>query len=209
VTADKSVDEAGANIEDDVALRFTRDDVRVLVAEARKKNTLGEPPSAFQEWPDYEEPIDWPGTWVSSNVHGALLFGLCRTLVRQAENAARDEAEIPRVGEGWVSEMTLLRQVQAAFPEARIMHQARPGWLAPQSLDIYLPDYSIGIEYQGAQHSASVEHFGGAKAFEVQQERDARKRDICRRYGCVLIEVHPGYQLQQVITQVKAAIRNG
>jgi hypothetical protein len=106
-----------------------------------------------------------------------------------------------------VSETELLRQVQAAFPKGRVVHQARPGWRAPQSLDIYLPDYSIGIEYQGAQHSIPVEHFGGAVAFERQQERDTRKLDICRQYGCVLIEVHPGYQLAQVIAQVKDAIQ--
>lgn len=150
--------------------------------------------------------LDWPGPWVPWLPHYALLFGLCQTLTRDAENAARDEAEIPRVGEGWVSEMALLRQVQAAFPDERIVHQARPGWLVPQSLDIFLPDHNIGIEYQGAQHSTPVDYFGGAKAFELQQERDARKQSICRQHGCVFIDVHPGYQLEQVIARVKDAM---
>jgi hypothetical protein len=206
-TSDKSVTEVAASIEADVALRFTGDKVRALISEARKGNRLEEPPRAFAQWPEYEEPIDWPAPWVSTSVHSALLFGLCRTLTREAENAARDEAEIPRVGEGWMSEMTLLRQVQTAFPEERVMHQARLSWLAPQSLDIYLSDYNIGIEYQGTQHSTPVEHFGGAKAFELQQERDARKQDLCRQNGCVLIEVHPDYQLEQVIAQVKDAMQ--
>lgn len=207
VTADRSVNEVAAGVEDEVVQRFTGDHVRALLAEARGSSTLREPPGAFQVWPGYEEPIDWPAPWVSWSLLFALLFARCRALTREAENVARDGAEIPRVGEGWVSEMALLRQVQAAFPEERVVHQARPGWLAPQSLDIYLPDYSIGIEYQGAQHSNPVEYFGGAKAFELQQERDARKLDICRQYGCVLIEVHPGYRLEQVIGRVKDAMQ--
>lgn len=81
-----------------------------------------------------------------------------------------------------------------------------PGWLVPQSLDIFLPDHNIGIEYQGAQHSTPVDYFGGAKAFELQQERDARKQSICRQHGCVFIDVHPGYQLEQVIARVKDAM---
>lgn len=205
VTADKSVNEVAASIEDDVRVRYTGEDVRYFVSDARTKSTVQEAPKAFEHWPGYEERVDWPGQWVT--LHFALLFGLCRTLTRDAENAAREGAAIPRVGEGWVSEMALLRQVQAAFPQERVVHQARPGWLAPQSLDIYLPDYSIGIEYQGAQHSTPVEHFGGDKAFELQQERDSRKLDICRQYGCVLIEVHPGYQLEQVVARVKDAMQ--
>ncbi len=149
-----------------------------------------------------------PCPWVPWTLHYALVSGFWRTLIRQAENTAREGAGIPRVGEGWVSEMTLLRQVQAAFPGERVLHQARPGWLAPQSLDIYLPDYNLGIEYQGAQHIKPVEYFGGAKAFEVQQERDARKLDICEQYGCTLVEVYPGYQLEQVVARVRSAIQD-
>lgn len=207
VTADKSVDAVAASVADDVLLRYTGEDVRYFLSEARMKSADQEPPQAFQEFPGYEEPIDWPGQWVPWLPHYALLFGLCQTLTRDAENAARDEAEIPRVGEGWVSEMTLLRQLQAAFPGERIVHQARPGWLAPQSLDIFFPDHNIGVEYQGAQHSISVEYFGGAKAFELQQERDARKQSICKHHGCELIEVHPGYHPEQVIARVEEAIR--
>jgi hypothetical protein len=207
VTADKSVNEVAASIGDDVLLRYTGEDVRYFLSEARKKSADQEPPQAFEQFPGYEEPIDWPGPWVPWTLHYALLFGLCQTLTRDAENAAREEAEVPRVGEGWVSEMTLLRQVQAAFPDKRIVHQACPGWLAPQSLDIFLPDHNIGIEYQGAQHSTPVDYFGGAKAFELQQERDARKQSICKQYGCVLIDVHPGYQLEEVVARVKDAIQ--
>ncbi|UNK47099.1 hypothetical protein [Arthrobacter sulfonylureivorans] len=208
VTADKSLQEVAASVEEDVLLRYTGEDVRYFLSEAREKIADQKPPRAFERFPGYEEPIHWPGPWVAWGPHFALLFGLCQTLTRDAENAARDGAKVPRVGEGWVSEMALLRQVQAAFPYERIVHQARPGWLAPQSLDIFLPDHKIAIEYQGAQHSTPVEFFGGDGAFALQQERDARKRSICNKYGCVLIEVHPGYQLVEVVTRVKDAMQN-
>lgn len=208
ITADKPVNEVAASIEDDVQLRYTREEVRYFLTEARKENPAQEPPKAFEDWPGYEEPLDWPCSWVPWTLHYALVSEFWRTLIRQAENTAREGAGIPRVGEGWVSEMTLLRQVQHSFPGERVLHQARPGWLAPQSLDIYLPDYNVGIEYQGAQHIKPVEYFGGAKAFEVQQERDARKLHICGQYGCTLVEVYPGYQLEQVVALVRSAIQD-
>lgn len=208
LTADGPVNDVAAHVEDEVVGRLTGEDVRDLLADARERNQVGKPPIAFQGFgPEYEEPIEWPAPWVSWGLHGALVFARLRILLRDAENVARDEAEIPRVGEGLVSEMTLLRQVQAALPGERVVHQARPWWLAPQSLDIFLPDYKIGIEYQGVQHSAPVEFFGGAKAFERQQDRDAQKQGLCAQYGCVLIEVHPGYQLDDVVDQVKDAIQ--
>ena len=87
-----------------------------------------------------------------------------------------------------------------------VLHQARPWWLAPQSLDIYLPRYNIAIEYQGAQHTQPVEFFGGEEAFEQQQERDARKAAACAQNGCALIEVHPRYKLGDVLTRIRNTI---
>lgn len=48
---------------------------------------------------------------------------------RIAENRARTNAGAPRIGEGWVSEVMLYHQLHAAFPETRVIHQARPKWL--------------------------------------------------------------------------------
>lgn len=204
--AEGSVEEVAADIEDELLPRLMGPEVRAILAKARDDSMRREPLRAFSWWPGREEPISWPAPSVSWSFHFALLFARFRTLLREAENTARDQAEIPRVGEGLVSEVSLLRQLQAAFPEERVVHQARPGWLAPQSLDIYFSDHNIGVEYQGAQHSAPIDYFGGAKAFEVQQERDARKLGICHEYGCVLIRVHPGYKIESVVTQIRKAI---
>lgn len=204
VTVDKPVEQVAIDIEDEVLPHLTGEEVRYFLqkaCEAKLKPAAVQPSNE-----EVEETIAWPSPWVAFSHHLGLLRPLFRKLTRDAENAVRDEAGVPRVGEGWVSEMTLLREIQAAFPDVRVIHQAKPGWLAPQSLDIYLPDYKIGIEYQGVQHSKPVEHFGGSDAFERQQARDAMKWGLCEENGCVLIEVHPGYKREDVLAQVKEAI---
>ena len=52
-----------------------------------------------------------------------------------------------------------------------------------QKLDYYLPDYNIGIEYQGSQHFGSNKRFGGEVGYEKVKERDARKFRKCEENG--------------------------
>lgn len=52
-----------------------------------------------------------------------------------------------------------------------------------QTLDYYLPDYSVGIEYQGSQHFGSNKRFGGEVGYEKAKERDARKFQKCEANG--------------------------
>lgn len=161
---------------------------------------------AFEGMPDHRLRIRWPEPWRSEYWFAQIARERLKALYREAENLVRREGGIPSVGEGWVSEVALLNELRAAFPEERIVHQARPAWLRPQSLDIYLPDRSIAVEYQGLQHSEPVARFGGRPAFERQLERDERKRDLCARHRCTLIEVFPGYELANVVTTLRTAI---
>lgn len=160
---------------------------------------------AFRGVPGVEVPFEWPAPWVRMGRRGRLLRLRCRHLIRSAENAHRAEAGVPLVGQGWVSEMTLFRELQETFPSERIVHQARPAWLGRQSLDIFFPDRLVAVEYQGAQHSRPVKFFGGGAAFDAQRERDATKRALCRTEGCELIEVYPGYSLSEVVASIETA----
>lgn len=162
--------------------------------------------TAFFGMAGMEHPISWPEPWVEVGFRYRLLRAKARQLVRLAENDHRAGAGVPLVGQGWVSEMTLFREMQAAFPNEQIIHQARPGWLGRQSIDIFFPDRMVAIEYQGAQHSEPVEFFGGKDAFEAQQERDAMKRVLCESVGCTLIEVFPGYRLPELVETVSRAL---
>lgn len=64
-----------------------------------------------------------------------------------------------------------------------VLYQYISQWLhektCPQSLDFYLPEYSIGIEYQGRQHFYTNQKFGGENEFIKIQERDKRKYQKC------------------------------
>lgn len=126
-----------------------------------------------------------------------------KDIARRAENMVREEAGLPRVGEGWVSETQLFRQLVAAFPEHEVQQHASPPWLGRQHLDVFIPELAVGIEYQGIQHHQPVGFFGGQEAFEAVARRDARKRRLCARNGVRLVLVNPGYLLADVVSEVR------
>ena len=121
---------------------------------------------------------------------------------KDAENSVREECNIPRIGEGWVSETSLFYELRKALPDNNVLHHARPEWLGKQHLDIFVPDYSVAIEFQGAQHDQPVEYFGGEKAFEATRRRDARKKGLCTKHGVRLIYVRSGYNIQEIVEEV-------
>lgn len=86
----------------------------------------------------------------------------------------------------WKSEYSLYELIRKKYPNA--IYQYRAKWLSHQSLDIYIPDKRIGIEYQGIQHYKPVSLFGGLPHFRLQQELDNRKRKLCSEQGIRLIE---------------------
>ena len=55
-------------------------------------------------------------------------------------------------------------------------------------MDIFIPSLKTAIEYQGGQHYNSVKFYGGKKAFEGTQQRDATKKELCQKNGIKLIE---------------------
>lgn len=162
--------------------------------------------NAFNGIHDLTEAIDWPGDFPAIYWYRDLLEVRLRALYREAENRVRAARGLPAVGEGWVSEVQLLNLLRAAFPEERVVHQARPKWLQPQSLDIFFPEHNVGVEYQGAQHSEPIARFGGEQGHAAQLERDSRKRRLCAEHGCVLVEVHPGYDSSAVVAQIRSAL---
>lgn len=68
-----------------------------------------------------------------------------------------------------------------------VTYQYRPQWLhnktSPQSLDMFLPEHNIGVEYQGRQHFSPNAKFGGEEQFFMIQERDKRKYQKCLENG--------------------------
>lgn len=123
-------------------------------------------------------------------------------LSRLAENLLREESGVPNVGEGWVAETRLFQELQQAFPQLRLEQHASPDWLGQQHLDIYFPDIRVAVEFQGSQHERPIAYFGGQAAFEMQKNRDKRKRAKCQRNGVRLVYVQAGYDLSSLVAQV-------
>ena len=68
--------------------------------------------------------------------------------------------------------------------EVKYERLKRFNWLKRQSLDIFLPEYNIAIECQGAQHFKPVDFAGkgekwAIQLFEQNRKRDDRKLKMC------------------------------
>jgi HEAT repeat protein len=131
-----------------------------------------------------------------------------KRILRESENTVREEMDIPKIGEGWVSETELYYLIMKAFPKEHIIHHGRPSWLGQQHLDIYFPAKNIGIEYQGEQHNEPLDFFGGQKAFEYRQKLDKRKKERCKKNECKLIYIYPDYDFKEIKNQINE-ILNG
>ena len=105
------------------------------------------------------------------------------------ENLCREEFGFRKIGEGNVSELLLAKIIEQIFTNTEIIMHYRPKWLGGLELDIYIPNLQLAFEYQGQQHFHSIKAWGGEKALNKIQERDALKRKICETHTIKLIEV--------------------
>ena len=112
-----------------------------------------------------------------------------RVLSTKIENIVRQELGFRRVGEGWASETLVFHIVRQLLPDVEILRHFRPPWLNGLELDIYVPSLHLAVEYQGQQHFHAIPAWGGAQALADQQERDARKANLCSGLGIRLVYV--------------------
>jgi hypothetical protein len=113
---------------------------------------------------------------------------------------------MPRIGDGWISETELFELVRRSFADKRVVKHARPRWLSPQHLDVYIEGANVAIEFQGQQHFQPVDYFGGEDGYRIQTERDERKRLVCAENDCVLIEVSAGYDPYELVERLRVEI---
>jgi hypothetical protein len=133
------------------------------------------------------------------------LLNKFKEIIRESENTVRSEKDLPRVGEGWISETELFYKVSKQFPNEDVIHHGRPGWLGKQHLDIYFPEKNIGIEYQGVQHQKPIDFFGGEEKFEKQQRLDKKKQKLCKKNGYSLIYVYENYDFNEIVGKIHSA----
>ena len=91
----------------------------------------------------------------------------------------------PICGEQFAShERMLLESIKNRYTGVEIIHRYKnKEILGKKEIDIYIPEYRIGIEYQGIEHFKPVKHFGGEKKFNELMKRDEDKITECRNAG--------------------------
>jgi hypothetical protein len=134
------------------------------------------------------------------------LNDLVKLDVRRIENKLRLKKGFNIVGT-LISENILFVKLSRHFKSVKVVSQGKPKWLGRQSLDVFFPDYNIGIEYQGVQHFKPVDFYGGDEKFIKQQQLDNLKRELCLLNGCRLIEVEEGYDFQQLVKNIRKIIK--
>jgi hypothetical protein len=114
----------------------------------------------------------------------------------------RESRGLPKVNEGWINEAKLYYAIKEEFKQYKVIHQYRCDWLGLQSLDIFIEELNIGLEYQGIQHIKPVDYFGGEKAFKKTQQRKKKKKRLCDKNKVKLIYVYENYELENVIKEI-------
>jgi hypothetical protein len=80
----------------------------------------------------------------------------------------------------------LTKIVRQLIPKAEIINEYQVG--EKLRLDIYLPQYKLGIEYHGRQHFFySNLFFKDRQDFLDAQKRDERKIELCKEQGIALV----------------------
>jgi hypothetical protein len=124
------------------------------------------------------------------------------------QNRFRVSKGIPKIGEGWVSETELYYKIKEYFSEVEVKQHGRSKWLGKQHIDIWIPKYRIGIEYQGEQHQKPIDFFGGEEGFIKNKERDERKKRLFKENNSSLVEVLPNYNFDEVIKEIESYIKS-
>lgn len=81
----------------------------------------------------------------------------------------------------WLNEHEFDYQCQKTFDDCKDVR------VLP--FDFYLPKYNTIIEYDGIQHFASKEFFGGERSFRILQKHDKIKNDYCSQNAIRLIRI--------------------
>ena len=124
----------------------------------------------------------------------------------EPENEVRALLNLPKIGEGWISETNLYYEIKNHFHSELVVQHGKPHWLEKQHFDVFLPKHNIAIEYQGDQHYYPIDFFGGEAAFVKNKIRDEKKKHLSKENNCYLIYVNPNYKIENIIDEIEDRI---
>lgn len=110
-----------------------------------------------------------------------------RAIEHEVERRLRVHFGFPARGKTLNNETVLFLICKAIFPAYTVERHARPSVLQGLTLDIYVPELRIAMEYQGSQHFEPAYHLGGEKQFRMTLRRDRRKVKLCLENGISLV----------------------
>jgi hypothetical protein len=116
------------------------------------------------------------------------LKALKKRVETEVERRLRVHFGFPERGKTLNNETVLFLIVKALCAPSEVLRNARPDFLDGLTLDVYVPESKLAIEYQGFQHFEPAEHLGGEKHFRQTLRRDQRKKKLCRENGLTLVE---------------------
>ena len=66
-----------------------------------------------------------------------------------------------------------------------------------------MPEYNLFIEFQGKQHEAPIDYFGGESRFNTQIENDRAKKDFALQNNIELLEIwyYDYDNIEQILTE--------
>ena len=137
-----------------------------------------------------------------------IILKILSSIVINNTDNFRKYKGVPLSGEGWVSETDLFNKIKNHYSTLKVIQHGKPKWLKRQHVDIWLPEYKIGVEFHGEQHFRAVDFFGGEEVFEKTKERDKRKIELFSENGASLIIVKDGYIFSSLISKIDRIIQN-
>lgn len=108
------------------------------------------------------------------------------------------------------SQSKLFEKLKTIFNCEEFVWEYNDRWLGKQRIDIYLPKYKIGIEYQGEQHFCPIDIFKGVEGFKIRQIRDKLKLEKCIENNVKLFYINYNYtedDFGNLVNDIKTIIK--
>ncbi len=137
-----------------------------------------------------------------------VILKILSSLIINNTSDFRKHKGVPLSGEGWVSETDLFQKIKNHYSSLKVIQHGKPKWLKRQHVDIWIPEFKVGVEFHGEQHFRPVDFFGGEEVFEKTKERDKRKIELFSENGASLIIVKDGYIFSSLISKIDILIKN-